>query len=118
MSTVTFEASFIRDIHDTLDSYLRFILDHTLTEHNRILALAVGKIRLGLGIDPNGQECFEDVDLEKDDREDLKKAFADFIASTQDIFCRRQRDVIAKLSRIVEYLNEKETLGQPRASHF
>ena len=105
-SSITIEAPSVRIMRDVLDSYLNFILKHPpLSDHNRIMAFAVGRMRLRLKIDPNGQEDFEDAVLEPEEIEDLKKALAAFIASAQDIFCPDRNNVIASLSQIIVALS-------------
>ena len=105
MDTIILEASKVRIIRDALNAYIRFVLDHRLPGDSQILVLAAGKIRKRLQIDPNGQEYFEDIELGINEVRDLKKAFAAFIASAQDIFCSRQKEVISELSTVIESLS-------------
>jgi hypothetical protein len=92
----------VKIISDALNAYIRFVLDHRISKENIVHVLAAGRIRKRLQIDPNGQQYFEDIELGSNEVEDLKKAFAAFIASAQDIFCSRQKEVIRELSTVIE----------------
>ena len=105
MDTIILEASKVKIINNALNAYIRFVLDHRISKENIVHVLAAGRIRKRLQIDPSGQECFEDIELGSNEVEDLKKAFAAFIASAQDIFCSRQKDVISELSTVIESLS-------------